>query len=282
MFEERIKKLPAYALGFNTLLIGNAGCGKTTSLATLVKSGLEVFALFSEANGQTNFLKALREAGVTEEEMKRVHFKYIKSGNTGFKVLGDAATKVLNAPEFGKIEGGSRSKYDQLVQLMKACQSFVDQNGVDFGAVDSWGADRVVCLDSLTGLNDMAMSLTIGGKPCATQQDWQVAMKQEMDLVKTFIGVQCSFVMTAHLSLEKDEVSGRLIQVPMALGQKNGPALVPLFGDIVLCEKNDKQFTWSTTSAKTDCLKNSFLPLKSGLKPDFVQIVDNWLKDNGC
>ena len=27
MFEERIKKLPAYALGFNTLLIGNAGCG---------------------------------------------------------------------------------------------------------------------------------------------------------------------------------------------------------------------------------------------------------------
>jgi predicted AAA+ superfamily ATPase len=74
MFEERIKKLPDYALGFNTLLIGNAGCGKTTSLATLVKSGLEVFALFSEANGQTNFLKALREAGVTEEEMKRVHF----------------------------------------------------------------------------------------------------------------------------------------------------------------------------------------------------------------
>lgn len=76
-------------------------------------------------------------------------------------------------------------------------------------------------------------------------------MKQEMDLVKTFIGVQCSFVMTAHLSLEKDEVSGRLIQVPMALGQKNGPALVPLFGDIVLCRRTDKQFTWSTTSAKT-------------------------------
>ena len=37
----------------------------------------------SEANGQTNFLKALRESGVTEEEMKRVHFKYIKSGKTG-------------------------------------------------------------------------------------------------------------------------------------------------------------------------------------------------------
>lgn len=279
MFDERLKTIPEYALGFNTLLLGAPGSGKTTALAQLARLGMEVFVIFTEANGQTNLLKACRELKLTADEMKRLHFKYIRATPEAFGTLSEAAKKVQTASEFGKLEGGSRSKYGQLVEMMKQCQTFVDQNGVDFGAVDTWPANYVLALDSLSGLNDMCMGITIGGKPCATQQDWLVAMKQEMDLVKACINSRCSFVMTGHLAQEKDEVSGRMIITPMALGQKNGPALTPLFGDIVLCEKNGTTFTWATTSPKIESLKHSFLPLKDKMNPDFKPLVENWLKE---
>ena len=281
MYTDRIKALPAYTLGFNTMLLGQPGSGKTTVIVSLARAGLDVFVVFTEANGQSNLLKACREAKLTKEEMARIHFKYIQATPDAFSTLTKQSEVVLKAPEFGKVTGGSRDKYDQLVKLMKQCMKFVDQNGEDFGAVDSWGPERVLVLDSLSGLNDMAMSLTIGGKPCASQQDWQVAMKQEMDMVKACINSQCSFVMTGHLAQEKDEVSGRMIVTPLALGQKNGPAMTPLFGDIVLCEKNGAAFTWSTMSPKIECLKNSFLPLKDKINPGFEQLVDRWLTDNG-
>lgn len=279
MFEERLKTIPEWALGFNTLLLGAPGSGKTTALAQLARLGMEVFVIFTEANGQTNLLKACRELKLTSEEMKRIHFKYIRATPEAFGTLSEAAKKVQTAAEFGKLEGGSRSKYGQLVEVMKQCQTFVDQNGVDFGAVDTWPAHYVLALDSLSGLNDMCMGITIGGKPCATQQDWLVAMKQEMDMVKACINSRCSFVMTGHLAQEKDEVSGRMIITPMALGQKNGPALTPLFGDIVLCEKNGTAFTWATTSPKIESLKHSFLPLKDKMAPDFKPLVETWLKE---
>lgn len=279
MFDERLKTIPEYALGFNTLLLGAPGSGKTTALAQLARLGMEVFVIFTEANGQTNLLKACRELKLTADEMKRLHFKYIRATPEAFGTLSEAAKKVQTASEFGKLEGGSRSKYGQLVEMMKQCQTFVDQNGVDFGAVDGWPANYVLALDSLSGLNDMCMGITIGGKPCATQQDWLVAMKQEMDMVKACINSRCSFVMTGHLAQEKDEVSGRMIITPMALGQKNGPALTPLFGDIVLCEKNGTTFTWATTSPKIESLKHSFLPLKDKMNPDFKPLVENWLKE---
>ena len=279
MFEEKLKAIPEYALGFNTLLLGQPGAGKTTAIAQLARLGFEVFMVFTEANGQTNFLKACRDLKLTAEEMKRVHFKYIRATPEAFGTLSNAAKTIQRASEFGKIEGGSRDKYGQLVELMKQCQTFIDQNGVDFGGADTWPANYVLCLDSLSGLNDMCMGITIGGKPCATQQDWQVAMKQEMDMVKACINSRCSFVMTGHLAQEKDEVSGRMMVTPLALGQKNGPQLVPLFGDIVLCEKNGTAFTWSTTSPKIETLKHSFLPLKDKMAPDFKPLVENWLKE---
>lgn len=279
MFTERLKSVPEYALGFNTLLLGAPGSGKTTALAQLARLGMDVFIVFTEANGQTNLLKACRELKLTDEEMARVHFKYIRATPEAFGTLSEAAKKIQTASEFGKLEGGSRAKYGQLVEVMKQCQTFVDQRGNDYGAVDGWPANYVLALDSLSGLNDMCMGLTIGGKPCATQQDWQVAMKQEMDMVKACINSRCSFVMTGHLAQEKDEVSGRMIITPMALGQKNGPALTPLFGDIVLCEKNGTQFTWATTSPKIESLKHSFLPLQDKMKPDFKPLVENWLKE---
>lgn len=279
MFDERLKKVPEYALGFNTLLLGAPGSGKTTALAQLARLGMDVFIVFTEANGQTNLLKACRELKLTDDEMGRIHFKYIRATPEAFGTLSEAAKKVQTATEFGKLEGGSRSKYGQLVDVMKQCQTFIDQRGVDYGAVDSWPANYVLALDSLSGLNDMCMGITIGGKPCATQQDWLVAMKQEMDMVKACINSRCSFVMTGHLAQEKDEVSGRMIVTPMALGQKNGPALTPLFGDIVLCEKNGTTFTWATTSPKVESLKHSFLPLKDKMTPDFKPLVENWLKE---
>lgn len=279
MFTERLKNLPAYALGFNTLLLGMPGSGKTTALVQLAKVGFDVFIVFTEANGPTNLLKAAREFKLTKEEFARIHWKYISASPESFSVLTKQSQVIQRASEFGKIEGGSRDKYGQLIELMKQCATFVDQNGVDFGAVDDWGPARVLCLDSLSGLNDMAMSITIGGKPCASQQDWMVAMKQEMDMVKACVNSRCSFVMTGHLAQEKDEVSGRLIVTPNALGQKNGPALTPLFGDIVLCEKNGSQFTWATTDSKIASLKNSFLPLKDKMVPSFQVLADNWLKE---
>lgn len=271
-----LQTLPSYAVGPKVLLLGAPGAGKTTAIITALKAGLKTYVVFTEA-GQSALMKALTVHKVTEEEKKRLFFAYVKPGGSSFKVLKEQADKVNKAAEFGKMEGGSRTNYNQLVQVMQLCANFVDQNGVEHGGIDTFGADCAVFIDGLSGLSDMAMKLTIGAKPVPTLQDWGVAIKQVDDFVKQFANIDAFVCVIAHVAMERDEVSGKVLQYANTLGKQLGPTLGRHFNEVIMARFDEASgATWATIDKNAD-LKATYLPHKQGMKADFKQIIDGWL-----
>lgn len=268
------------ALGFNTLLMGMPGSGKTSAIATLLRSGLEVFVAFTE-QGVGNLKKACRLHGCTPDELERLHYAYISPSRGSFAQLQKSAKDVLSAPEFGKMPAGNRRDHDQFVQLLALMADFVDQNGESFGAVDSWDASRALVVDGLSGLNDMCMGLVAGAKPVKTLQDWGVAIDQLDKYIKQLCNCDCCFVLLSHLEQEKDEISGRMVVTASALGRKLGTSIGRHFQDVILAERKGQDFIWSTDSNKVE-LKFSYLDNKAGLPATFEPLVASWLEEMGA
>lgn len=271
-------KLKPWSLGFNVLLMGPPGGGKTSAIPTLLKTGLEVFVIFTEA-GVTNLLQACRLHKCTDEEMTRLHWKYVKPGTEKFSSLAKHAKDVNVAAEFGKMPGGSRKDFGQLIAVMKQCANFIDQNEISYGAADEWDATRVLVIDGLSGLNKMAMDLVVGSKPVKTLQDWGVAIDQEEKLILQCCDSICNFVLICHLDQEKDDVTGSYVITAAALGNKLGNRLGRTFNDVILATAKDGHYLWSTKDKRTT-LKHSNLALSDSLVPDFQPLVGAWLKEN--
>jgi hypothetical protein len=136
-------------------------------------------------------------------------------------------------------------------------------------------------IDSLSGVNIMAMNLVVGSKPVKHQGDWGVAMDNLERLVqKLCIDTKCHFVLIAHAERETDEVQGGSKIMAATLGRKLAPRLPRFFSDVVLADKQGTKFTWSTAAVGAD-LKARNLPIADGLPPDFGQIIASWKKQGG-
>lgn len=269
--------VPSHALGFNTLLMGMPGSGKTSAIATLLQSGLEVFVAFTE-QGVGNLKKACKLHGCTDDELSRLHYAYVPPARTGFSQLQKSAADIQRAPEFGKMPAGSRKDHGQFVNLLSLMADFIDQNGDSFGAVDEWDASRVLVCDGLSGLNDMCMGLVAGAKPVKTLQDWGVAIDQLDKFIKTLCNSVCCFVLLSHLEQEKDEITGRMIVTASALGRKLGATIGKHFQDVVLAERAGSSFLWATDSNKVE-LKFSYLDNSTKLEADFQPLVQSWAEE---
>lgn len=271
-----LANLPEWAVGPKVLLMGPPGSGKTTSIVTALKAGMKVYVVFTEA-GQQALMKSLTVHKVTEEEKKRLFFCYVKPGASSFKTLKEQADKVNKSMEFGKMEGGVRTSYNQLVKVMELCANFIDQNGVVHGSIENFKADCAVFVDGLSGLSDMAMKLTIGAKPVATLQDWGVAIKQVDDFMQQFANIDAMVCVLAHVAMERDEVTGKIQQYANTLGKQLGPKLGRHFGEVILTSfKEAEGPRWATIDTGAD-LKATFLPHKKGLAADFKPLIDAWL-----
>lgn len=266
------------ALGFNTLLLGAPGSGKTSSIVTLAQAGLEVFVAFTE-QGIGNLKKAMTLHNLTEEERGLIHYAYIKPGRGSFKKLAKGATEVNRAAEFGRMVAGNRKDHSQFIDLLDLCSDFVDQNGESFGAVDEWGAERILVVDGMSGLNDMCMSLVVGDKPVKTLQDWGVAIDQLDKFVKQCCNLLCCFGLLSHMEQEKDEVTGRMIVTASALGRKLGASIGRHFQDVILTSKGKGKYQWATDDSRIE-LKHSYLNESASLPATFEPLVAAWAKEN--
>lgn len=266
------------ALGLNFLLLGAPGSGKTTSIPTLLKAGLEVFVIFTE-QGVNNLKKACRLHDLTEEEMARLHWTYINPSRGSFAGLAKAAKELSRTTEFGKMAAGNRKDFTQFMDLLNSCASFVDQHGEDFGTIDEWDATRCLVVDGLSGLNDMSMSLIVGDKPVKTLQDWGVAIDTLDKFLKQCCNCVCHFGVLGHLEKETDEVTGRMVVTASTLGRKLGTTIGRHFQEVILTEKGKRGHTFSTEDSRIE-LKNSYLPSAAGMDASFVPMIEAWLEEN--
>jgi AAA domain len=266
--------------GVNVLLEGPTGTGKTNALATIADSGVELFLLFTEPGLET-VLGYWTDRG--KEVPPNVHWHILERGPGSFAVQAESANDINTyTPEsLFKKSDPNRSKHNQFVGLLRALADYKDdRTGESFGAVDGWGPDRCVAVDSLTGINPIAMSLVIGGKSLRSQQDWGMAQDVIEKLVRKLSECNCHFVLTAHVERETDLVFGGMKITVSTLGRALAPKIPPMFSDVILTVRDASKFSWSTANSQAD-LKARNLPIADNINPNFDQIFNKWKSRGG-
>lgn len=268
--------------GVNVLLEGPTGTGKTYALGTLADAGVDLFLLFTESGLETT-LGYWTDRGL--EVPRNVHWHVLNRGSTSFATMALSASDInrLDLASLSKLQDVNRAKHNQFIGLLQALSDFPDdRTGVRFGSVDSWGPDRCLALDSLSGINPMALSLVVGGKPVKSQSDWGIAMDQVEKLVRQLTdGCRCHFILTSHVEREVDQVLGGVKLTVATLGVKLAPKIPPMFSDVILTSREADKFFWSTANTQAD-LKTRNLPIKDHIDPNFKPILTKWLSRGGA
>lgn len=273
--------IPQYKIpGFNALLMGDSGSGKTTTLRSLVADcGLELFCIFTEPSMET---LAPHIDGIPWPDIdpKKVHWAYVPPSTNSLETMLDQArnlTRMSWEMISKQTNDPNKSKYTSYVKLLETLFNFVDaQTGEEFGPVDSWDQSRVLVIDSLSGLNSHCMQFITGQSVARTMPQWGAAMSTEMNLInKLCYDTKCHFILTAHLDKEVDQVNGGQVVTAHALGKANTPELPKNFSDVILQRRDGTKFQWSTMADRTVVAPRN-LPLSDKLDAGFKQLYETW------
>lgn len=256
------------------MLLGASGAGKTYSLKTLIAKGITPFCIFTEPGFEV----------LGDIPADKLHWHYVRPASQDWSSMLSMAhnVNVLSYEALTKVEDSQRRKYNQFEDLLTALNDFrCDRDGKSYGDCCTWGTDRAIVVDGLTGVGIMAMALKTGGRVTRSQPDWGVAMQLVENLTsKLCTDTRCHFVLIAHTERETDEVMGGSKIMASTLGKKLAPKLPRFFSDVVVAEKVATKYTWSTAMVGAD-LKARNLPTAEGLPPDFGPIIDSWKKQGG-
>lgn len=269
--------------GVNVLIEGPTGTGKTHAIGTLVdySPNLEVFFLALES-GLESLFGYWSDRGMAIPT--NLHWHSLSSISGGFESLIKAAKDIgdFTQDSLHKLQDHTKGQRNHFEKLLRVMANFQDQRtDKSYGAVDTWGPDRAIVVDGLTGLGNMALSMVIGQKPVKSQADWGIAQDQvERFLRLCCDGVKAHFVLLSHVERELDQIQGGVKVTVSTLGRALPPKIPPMFSDVILSVRQGTQWTWSTANALCD-LKTRNLPVAEGIKPDFRQILDKWVSRGG-
>jgi len=259
------------------LLQGASGAGKTSSIVTLLAAGIEVFVIGTEPGFVDSLIDRVRELKL---DITKLHWMTVLPATEGWDALNDMVAKIgsLDFEGISKIKGiGKEKTRVPATRLLGALQNFTcERSGVSYGSFTSWGDDRALVIDSLSGLSIIAWYLTVGNKPTGAPGEWNIAMNFiEALLMKINSDRRCYFVLTAHIEKEMDEISGVTRIMTSTLGRKLAPKIPRFFGEVIYATRTieDPKFRWATIDRNAD-LKNRILPVGDKLLPDFGVIVE--------
>ena len=278
-------------VGPNILLMGGGGTGKTFALGTAVDwaqaNGKEVFALFTENSLETLLGYWLDETATRKPRPVPpcLHYHQALTKPVDLASLIDGADKVgrLSYEAVTKMQdpnrGGDKNAF---WKILKACSDFPDdRTGKTFGPIDRFGIDKIFILDSLTELANACMKMVIGNKPTASQPDYGVAQNNLMNFMRLVTqGVPCTFIMTAHIDRQTDELTQTTKTMVKSIGKALATDIPPLFSDVIFSVREADQFYWDTAAYGVDT-KTRSLGYRSKIKPDFAQILDVWKRRAG-
>lgn len=261
--------------GPKVLLIGSSGTGKTHSLRTLVDCGITPFVVFTEQGMDI----------LSEIPPEKLHWHYVRPTTTPWDTL-TASAKMINQLSFSALKSWqdpNKNKYfSAWEELLKCCNNFVcDRDGKSYGDVSTWGTDRALVFDGLSGISRIALKLVVGGHPSPDQSQWGCAMETiETIIEKLCLDLQCMLVIIAHTEREVSEEEGTSKLMASTLGRKLAPKLPRNFSDVIQTLRVGTEWTWSTVEAGVDT-KARNVPWGKGLKPSFAQVIDPWVKRGG-
>lgn len=264
-------------MGPKVLLIGGPGAGKTFSLATIVEAGYEIGALITDPGGEESLIDGLTFRNC---DMNKVHWRYVSAASPSWGTMMEVAKKInmMGYKDLSELKMGiEKNKYRQWFTMLETLSDFECQRCHEhLGQVDDWPPNRVLVIDSFSGVNTMAWTLTVGAKPAAHQGEWGTAMNVLERFIEKLTGdIQCPVVVIAHLERELNEVDGSVQLMTSTIGKKLAPKLPRLFSDVILAHREGSDFYWSTTASNVD-LKTRNLPMSHKLEPSFAPILEKW------
>jgi len=274
-------------IGPKICLMGLSGTGKTYALATLVewaaKNKFEVAVLFTE-NGLETLLGYWRDTGKPVPDCLFWHQQATKSISlanllTAADLVGKLSYEAL-AKSTDTNRGGENNAF---WKILKSCSDFVDdRTGKSLGGVESFPANRIFVMDSLTETANACMKMQIGSRPMASPGDYGVAQNNLMNFLRLLTqGVVCPFVMTAHVDRETDQVTQATKIMIKAIGKALATEIPPLFSDIIYTVRDGNKFTWDTAAYGVDT-KTRSLGYRAGIDPSFAPLMDVWKKRSGA
>lgn len=260
--------------GIKVLLIGGSGSGKTYAIRTFIDAGITPMCIFTE-----NSFDVLGDT-----PRNKLHWMYIPPSHDSVQTLLDVAKRVsmMNAEQLQKTHDMSRAQNNQYMPFLGGMMNFkCDRTGESFGNVSSWGTDRCLVIDSLSGLTIAATKLAVGEKYAMTQPEFQIAMKVIENLINQICtGFHCHSVVTAHMEREVDEVNGGVKIYASTLGRKLAPLLPRYFTDVILAKRLGTKFIWDSADPQAD-LKSRNAPIAPELLPSFAPLVAKWKSRGG-
>jgi hypothetical protein len=264
--------------GPNVMLMGDGGTGKTRAIGTLVDQGIEVFYLSIEQGIESLFgYWADRDLPIPAN----LHWHKITPPKTTFATLAENAWKVntMSLESLAKLQDPNRHLHNLFIRVNEAFFDFPDdRTGKKFGPVDSWGPDRAIVVDGLTGLSRAVMSLVVGGKPVKNPGDYGMAQGQLEGYLRLICDhCRCWFILLAHVEKEIDPVNGGMVKTVSTIGKALAPVIPPMFSDVILAERNAARWTWNTATVGA-ATKARNLPWAENLEPSFKQIYDTWAR----
>lgn len=268
-------------VGPKVTLMGLGGTGKTYSLGTLAewceRNNFELAILFTEM-GLESFLGYFRDKG--KEPPACVYWHQQTTRPISLKAL------MLTADNVGKLSYEALAKSvdpnrsgdnNAFYKILGSCSKFVDdRTGKDLGGVDAFPWNRVFAMDSLTETSNAAMKMQIGSRPMASPGDYGVAQNNLMNFLRLCTqGIQCPFVMTAHVDRETDAVTQTTKVMIKAIGKALATEIPTLFSELIYTTREADKFYWDTAAYGVDT-KTRSLGIKSKIEPDFALIFDKW------
>lgn len=195
----------------SVLVVGESGTGKTTLAATLANAGYKVFIIDFD-----NKLAVLRKH-LTDEGATNVRYMTLKD------------TGRANAfKRFRSVLANGWKELDDEGNLIE-----------DFGKIESWGADTVLFIDSITFAGEAAKhdALALSGKKASDRlefKEWGDArayMESTFDRL-TADNIKCNVIVTA-LPIAVDDDSGISHMHPLCV-TKNLSLVLPKYFDNVV------------------------------------------------
>lgn len=260
--------------GIKVLLVGDSGTGKTFSLRTLTDAGLTPLCLFTE-----NSFDVL---GDTPKE--RFHWMYVPPFTDSMESLKEMSMKIgtMTFEAITRSQDGKRFIDSPWMKMLSCLMEFkCERTGQSFGNIAEWGTDKVLVIDSLSGLTQASRQNVAGNRPALAPPDYGLAQRQiEVLINQICTAFRCHFVLTAHAEREIDPVMGGQKVMAATIGKALAPTLPRYFTDGILTKRSGVKFEWDTADSQA-VLKARNVAIAGNLPPSFVPLVEAWKKRGG-
>lgn len=268
--------------GPKILLEGPSGTGKTYSLGTMVDWAArqtpprDTFIVFTE-NGLETLLGYWTDRNLPVPA--NLHWHIARTPSLSLTSLLDGAKKSgsLTYEALTKAVDGNRAANNPWEKFLTIFSDFPDdRTGKKFGDITTWGNDRILMNDSLSETAIACFKMVTGNKPTAAPPEYLVAQNNLLNWLRFMTqSLACTFVITAHVQRQTNEVAGTLQLMTKAIGKAMGDEIPQLFSEAIYTVRNGGEWYWDTASPSVDT-KTRYLPISSKIKPDFALIMDKW------